>query len=143
VQIGPRPAQKFPWGAKPTLYEEIGGDEKVRALVESFYDIVESESPVLRAMLPVSTSGSRQKLYEFLSGWMGGPQLYLERRGHPRLRMRHGSFPIDTYAAEEWSRCMRLALAANGVSTDLAAYLDRELTNTAIQLRNKSDEGEQ
>jgi truncated hemoglobin YjbI len=57
--------------------------------------------------------------------------------------MRHGSFPIDTYAAEEWSRCMRLALAANGVSTDLAAYLDRELTNTAIQLRNKSDEGEQ
>ena len=136
-QISPRPAQKYPWGSKATPYEEIGGDERVRALVESFYDFVEAESPVLRAMLPTDMSGSRQKLYEFLSGWMGGPQLYFERRGHPRLRLRHMPFPIDTHAAEEWTRCLRQALSATDVSSDLAAYLERELGNTASQLRNK------
>jgi hemoglobin len=136
-QIGPRPAHKYPWGPKATPYEEIGGDEKVRSLVETFYDIIEAESPVLRAMLPSDMSGSRQKLYEFLSGWMGGPQLYFERRGHPRLRLRHMPFPIDTHAAEEWTRCMRQALSAVEAPLDLAVYLERELGNTATGLRNK------
>ena len=138
-QIGPRPAQKYPWGAKATPYEEIGGDEMVRSLVEKFYDIIETESPVLRAMLPSTTSGSRQKLYEFLSGWMGGPQLYLERRGHPRLRLRHMPFPIDTHAAEEWTRCMGQALSAVEAPFDVAIYLERELGNTAQELRNQPE----
>jgi hemoglobin len=138
-QIGPRPTQRYPWGAKATPYEEIGGDQRVRSLVEKFYDIVEAESPVLTAMLPSDTSGSRQKLYEFLSGWMGGPQLYFERRGHPRLRLRHMPFPIDTHAAEEWTRCMRQALSAVEAPLDLALYLERELGNTARGLRNKAE----
>ena len=138
-QIGPRPAQKYPWGAKATPYEEIGGDENVRSLVEKFYDIVEAESPVLRAMLPSDTSGSRQKLYEFLSGWMGGPQLYFERRGHPRLRLRHMPFPIDTHAADEWTRCMGQALSTVEAPPDLAVYLERELGTTARGLRNQPE----
>ena len=138
-QIGPRPAEKFPWGSKPTPYEEIGGDARVRTLVDTFYDIVDAESPVLRAMLPDDMSVSRQKLYEFLSGWMGGPQLYFERRGHPRLRLRHVPFPIDTHAAEEWARCMSQALAAVEAPTSIRTYLERELGNTAMGLRNTPD----
>lgn len=135
----PRPGEKFPWGSKPTPYEEIGGDARVRALVDTFYDIIDVESPVLRAMLPSDMAISRQKLYEFLSGWMGGPQLYFERRGHPRLRLRHARFPIDTYAAEEWARCMSEALTAIGAGESLRTYLERELGNTAHGLRNTPD----
>jgi len=138
-QIGPRPSHKFPWGSTPTPYEEIGGDASVRALVDTFYDIVDAESPVLRAMLPADMSISRQKLYEFLSGWMGGPQLYFERRGHPRLRLRHMPFAIDTHAAQEWARCMSQALAAIGATETVRTYLERELGNTAHGLRNTPD----
>ena len=138
-QIGPRPTHKFPWGSTPTPYEEIGGDARVRALVDTFYDIVDAESPVLRAMLPADMSISRQKLYEFLSGWMGGPQLYFERRGHPRLRLRHTPFPIDTHAAEEWIRCMSQALTAVDAPDSIRSYLERELGNTARGLRNTPD----
>jgi hemoglobin len=117
----------------------MGGEVRVRALVDTFYDIVDAESPVLRAMLPADMSNSRQKLYEFLSGWMGGPQLYFERRGHPRLRLRHMPFPIDTHAAEEWARCMSQALATVDASESIRTYLERELGNTAMGLRNTSD----
>src|SRR5690606_30064062 len=92
-----------PWGDAATVYEAIGGDAAVRRLADAFYDIVEEEAPLLQAMLPANTSISRQKLYEFLSGWMGGPHLYWERRGHPALRMRHAPFPIDDGAATEWA----------------------------------------
>jgi hemoglobin len=138
-QIGRRPTHKFPWGSKPTPFEEIGGDACVRDLVDTFYDIVEAESPVLRAMLPPDMSVSRQKLYEFLSGWMGGPQLYFERRGHPRLRLRHMPFPIDTHAAEEWTRCMSQALTAIDAPVGIRTYLEREWGNTAMGLRNTPD----
>jgi hemoglobin len=135
----PRPKEKFPWGSRPTPYEEIGGDAGVRALVDNFYDIIDAESPVLRAMLPSDMSISRQKLYEFLSGWMGGPQLYFERRGHPRLRLRHIPFPIDTHAAEEWTRCMSKALAAIDAGESIRTYLERELGTIAHGLRNTPD----
>ncbi|HEX9864041.1 MAG TPA: group II truncated hemoglobin, partial [Acidimicrobiia bacterium] len=110
MEIGPEPISAHPWGDAPTPYEEIGGDSSVRALVEEFYDIIDAESPRLRAMLPRDTSTSRQKLYEFLSGWLGGPALYMERRGHPRLRLRHMPFDIGTPEAEEWMRCMAKAI---------------------------------
>jgi hemoglobin len=135
----PRPKEKCPWGSRPTPYEEIGGDARVRALVDNFYDIIDAESPVLRAMLPSDMSISRQKLYEFLSGWLGGPQLYFERRGHPRLRLRHMPFPIDTHAAEEWTRCMSKALAAIDAGKSLRTYVERELGTTARGLRNTPD----
>ena len=111
----------------------------MRALVDTFYDIIDAGSPVLRAMLPADLAVSRQKLYEFLSGWMGGPQLYFERRGHPRLRLRHMPFPINTHAAEEWVRCMSQALAAIDAPKSIRSYLERELGTTAHGLRNKPD----
>ena len=141
MEIGPEPVHAHPWGDAPTPYEEIGGDRSVRALVEEFYDIIEAESPHLRGMLPRDTSTSRQKLYEFLSGWLGGPALYMERRGHPRLRLRHMPFDIGTPEAEEWMRCMAKAIVSVGIDDPAALFLSTELARTATGLRNRPDPG--
>jgi hemoglobin len=141
MEIAPEPSTAHPWGDAPTPYEEVGGDLVVRALVEEFYDIIEAESPGLRAMLPANTSTSRQKLYEFLSGWLGGPSLYMERRGHPRLRLRHMPFDIGTEEAEEWVRCMNQAIVAVGIAGPVATFLSSEMHRTAIGLRNRPDPG--
>jgi hemoglobin len=125
------------WGSEPTPYEAIGGDAAVRALVEAFYDRIEAESPGLRAMLPVDTSTSRQKLYEFLSGWMGGPQLYIEKRGHPRLRMRHFPFAIGAGEADEWMRCMELAMDDVAVTGAVRRFLSVQLALSANHVRNR------
>lgn len=96
----------------PSFYDTIGGEEKVRALVDRFYDLMDElpEASEVRAMHAKSLKASRQKLFEFLSGWMGGPNLYIENRGHPRLRMRHMPFSIGTEARDQWLRCMDQAL---------------------------------
>jgi hemoglobin len=134
----PRPAPEgHPWGPEATPYEAIGGDEAVRALSEAFYDRIEAESPSLRAMLPRNTATSRRKLYEFLSGWMGGPQLYIEKRGHPRLRVRHFPFTIGGAEAEEWVRCMEAAMDDVGVGGELRRFLSSRFAISAEHLRNQ------
>jgi hemoglobin len=125
-----------PWGSLPTPYDEMGGDAGVRGLAEAFYDVVEETSPVLRAMLPETTAESRIKLYEFLSGWSGGPPLYWERRGHPALRMRHAPFTIGCFEAEEWVRCLEEATRRLHFAPDLAGFLVGELGRAALQLQN-------
>jgi hemoglobin len=139
MEIGQPPATKFPWGDGATPYEQLGGDGAVRALVDVFYDEVEATSPVLRKMLPADMSGSRQKLYEFLSGWTGGPPLYWERRGHPALRLRHSPFTIGEFEAAEWARCMRRAIVVSGIRDPLAEFLGSELGRAAVQLRNSEN----
>lgn len=141
MEIAPTPEARQPWGNAASPYEELGGDGAVRTLVEAFYDIVEAESPVLRAMLPKDTTTSRQKLYEFLSGWLGGPPLYMERRGHPRLRLRHTPFDIGSSEAEEWMRCIRKALETVGSGAQVASFLETELSRTAYAMRNRPDPG--
>ncbi len=131
------PGSGKPWGTAETPYEEIGGDETVRAISEVFYDIIERESPVLRAMLPQDTVGSRRKLYQFLSGWTGGPPLYWEEHGHPRLRMRHAPFPIDGAAAEEWGRVMRNAIDSIEMPERAAGFLKQQLSTAALTLINR------
>lgn len=126
-----------PWGDAATPYEELGGDAPVRDLVDAFYDIIEEESPVLRDMLPKNTSTSRQKLYEYLSGWLGGPPLYTEKRGHPRLRMRHLPFPIGPDEADEWMRCFRKAMDRTGVEGPIRDFLDSKLEPLAVHMINR------
>jgi hemoglobin len=126
-----------PWGEDATPYEAIGGDGEVRRLVEAFYDIIEERSPVLRAMLPANTTGSRQKLYEYLSGWLGGPPLYTEKRGHPQLRRRHLPFPIGRSEADEWMRCMREAMDQTGVEGAIRRFLDSKLEPLAHHMINR------
>lgn len=126
-----------PWGEAETPYLEIGGEETVRTLIETFYDIVEAESPVLHNMLPADTSVSRTKLFEFMSGWLGGPQLYQEKRGHPRLRMRHLPFAIGDHEAAEWMRCMTASIDRVGVNPALRTFLIERLNESALHLRNQ------
>ncbi len=136
MDVRPASDNPFPWGAAPTPYEELGGEERVRELADAFYAVIDEQSPVLRAMLPKDLSVSSQKLFEFLSGWMGGPGLYWERHGHPRLRMRHVRFPIDDHAASEWSRCMDAALGRIGAADAVKDFLSEELGKAAQSLRN-------
>ena len=109
----------------------------MRLLVETLYDRIDASAPTLRAMLPKDDSGSRQKLYEFLSGWMGGPQLYIEKRGHPRLRMRHAPFAIRLVEVEEWLRCMTYALDEVGVTGQLRTFLDDRFHDSAHWMQNR------
>jgi hemoglobin len=118
-------------------YDAIGGEAGVRGLVERFYDEMAASSPVLRAMHPADDRESREKLFEFLSGWLGGPQLYMEKRGHPRLRMRHAPFPIDQAAVDEWLRCMEAAIDGEGIGEPLRGFLMQRFTHTANFMRNR------
>ena len=94
------------------LYRRIGGEKMVRAIANSFYDIMDSDPTVqqLRAIHPTNLSLSREKLYLFLVGWIGGPPLYQQQYGHPRLRQRHLPFNIDQNMVSQWLYCMAQAL---------------------------------
>lgn len=126
-----------PWGEAATPYEEIGGEEPVRELANAFYDVIEEESPTLRAMLPTNTKNTRQKFFMYLSGWLGGPSLYEEKYGHPRLRMRHFPFAIGQAEADEWMRCMHLAMDRVGVKGDLRSFLESRLQPLADHMKNR------
>ena len=107
-------------------------------LANVFYDVIDEESPLLRAMLPTSTKKTRKKFAMYLSGWLGGPPLYEEKWGHPRLRMRHIPFPIGTREADEWMRCMRLAMDRTDVAEPLRTFLDERFAQLALHMRNKA-----
>ncbi len=100
----------------PSLYDRVGGEVGIQQLVDRFYDIMDSlpEVEKTRKLHAKSLRGSRRKLFMFLSGWMGGPPLYAEKYGHPRLRRRHLPFTIGTEERDQWMLCMELALIAFG-----------------------------
>lgn len=121
-----------------TPYERMGGEAAVRKLVERFYQLMDTlpEAAAIRALHPEDLSEARDKLFMFLSGWLGGPPLYSERHGHPRLRARHLRFPIDVAASAAWMLCMEQALAETDVDPDLRARLIAALHQTAQHMRN-------
>lgn len=122
-----------------TLYEALGGDAVVRRLVDRFYDHMDvlPDVATLRAMHPADLGESRDKLYWFLSGWLGGPSLYIERKGHPRLRARHLPFVVDQAARDGWMRCMDLALAEVVEDEGLRAGLSDALGKVATHMMNR------
>lgn len=95
-----------------TPYQLMGGETAVRHLANRFYDIMETapEAKALYAMHPLPLDGIRQKFFEFLSGWLGGPALFEQKYGHPRLRARHLPFEVNEQMREEWMFCMNQAL---------------------------------
>lgn len=131
-------AQAQAWGSAASPYEELGGDERVRALVDAFYDRISADA-LMAEMHPDDLTESREKLFEFLSGWLGGPQLYVAKRGHPRLRMRHMPFAIGERAVEAWLGCMRGALDDLGVGGQLRAFLESRFEHTARFMQNRHD----
>ncbi len=124
-----------------TPYELLGGDEQaVRRIVDRFYDLMESapEARELRAMHAPDLGPMRDRLTWFLSGWLGGPSLYIERFGHPRLRARHLPFPIGEAERDAWLACMRDALRDREIDAALSEWLMSQLFGTADWMRNKA-----
>ena len=129
------------FGPSNTPYDAIGGDDNVRALVDTFYDHMDGDEAfrVIRDLHPPDLTTSRQKLYEFLSGWLGGPELYIEKHGHPRLKARHMPFPIGEVERDQWLACMTLALDERQVTGDLRTFLDARFTHVADFMRNRRE----
>ena len=119
-------------------YDHLG-EEGVRRLVDRFYDLMDTlpEAVEVRAMHPRDLRGSREKLFWFLSGWLRGPPLYVERKGHPRLRMRHLPFAVVDAARDQWMLCMNRALDEVVAEPDLRAFLARQLGRVADHMRNR------
>ena len=117
----------------------IGGDTKVRALIDGFYDLMDREPDfyVIRKLHSADLSGSRDKLYMFLSGWLGGPQLYTDKFGHPMLRARHLPFAIGMAERDAWVACMTQATEAVIEDEKLRAWLLEQLFKTADWMRNR------
>jgi hemoglobin len=120
-------------------YERIGGDAKVRALVARFYDLMDAEAAFagIRALHPKDLAGSREKLYLFLSGWLGGPQLYAEKYGHPMLRARHLHAAIGVAERDQWLACMSRAMADVEIEEGLRRELYNAFYKTADWMRNR------
>ena len=123
----------------PTPYQLLGGDAKVRELVERFYDLMELKPAYahLRSVHGSSLVSAREKLYLFLSGWLGGPALYTDRFGHPMLRARHLPFAIGATERDQWMACMIQAMEEVEVPQDLSQALAQAFFKTADWMRNR------
>jgi hemoglobin len=124
---------------KLSHYERIGGAEKVRALVHRFYQIMDElpESFGIRKMHAEDLQNSEDKLFKFLSGWMGGPQLFIQEFGHPMLRRRHMNFAISVAERDQWLLCMNKALQEVVEDEVLRKELATALAGVADHMRNQ------
>lgn len=123
------------------LYELLGGEEGVRTLVDRFYDLMDtsSEAKDVRALHAKSLKQAREKLFMFLSGWSGGPPLYIEKFGHPRLRMRHMPFAIGSRERDQWLWCMNRAVDAGNYHPAVVEHLKQRFSEIADFMRNQDE----
>lgn len=130
--------------SKSSFYEllggEVGGTKKIRNLVETFYDIMSTDPKAagILALHPADLTSSREKLFMFLTGWTGGPQLYTERYGHPRLRARHLPFSIGEAERDQWMYCMLKAMHTLQLDEKLMQKLAEQLYGVADFMRNQA-----
>ena len=127
--------------AQPTPYDLLGGEDGIRRLVDRFYDLMDTapEAATIRALHATSLKASREKLRLFMTGWTGGPQLYVEKYGHPRLRMRHFPFAISSRERDEWLWCMDRALDEHPMPDAVRSMLRERLHALADHMRNRPD----
>ena len=120
-------------------YERIGGENAVRKLVDRFYDLMDQREDVkpLRDLHAKSLRVSREKLFLFLSGWLGGPPLYVEKYGHPRLRQRHFPFTIGVNESEQWLLCINIALDEQIDNDEFRQQLKDAFKNVADHMINQ------
>jgi hemoglobin len=123
----------------PTPFEQLGGEPAVRELVDRFYDLMDMDPEFagIRALHPNVLDSSRDKLFWFLCGWLGGPNHYVERFGHPRLRARHLPFPIASAERDQWLACMARAMSDLGIGQPLFDRLLESFHGTADWMRNR------
>jgi hemoglobin len=128
----------------PTIspFEALGGEAGVRALVNRFYDLIETapEAAALRHVHGPSLDSAREKLTLYLTGWTGGPPVYVERFGHPMLRARHLPFSIGAQERDEWLWCMEHALAEHDMPDEARQFLMTKLRPLADHMRNRVED---
>ena len=127
-------------GAPATsAFDALGGSDAVRALVDRFYDLMDLEPAYagIRRLHPTTLDGSRDKLFWFLCGWLGGPAHYVDRFGHPRLRARHLPYTIGLAERDQWLACMAQAMEERGIDRVLATRVQEAFFNTADWMRNR------
>ena len=124
-----------------TPFEWIGGEARVQALVDRFYDLMDLEPAYaeLRVVHGSVLDDARQKLFWFLCGWLGGPQYYTDRFGHPRLKARHMPFKIGVVERDQWLACMNQAMVETGVPQALRERLNTSFFQTADWMRNQAE----
>jgi hemoglobin len=122
-----------------TPFQWLGGEERVRALTDRFYDLMDLEPAYkeLRAAHGTELTQAREKLFMFLCGWLGGPSYYTDQFGHPRLRMRHMPFAIGIKERDQWVACMDQAMTETHVPIELRERLKNSFFQTADWMRNK------
>lgn len=121
------------------LFDDLGGEPAVRRLVDRFYDLMDLEPgyAALRATHGPTLDSARDKLFWFLCGWLGGPEHYVQRFGHPALRARHLPFAIGLQERNQWVACMSQAMSECGVPEPLREHLDHAFMQTADWMRNR------
>lgn len=130
--------------SQKTPFEQLGGEAAVLALAEAFYDAMDAHEPALAKLHRLDANGKvdpevRHRFGLFLVGWLGGPQTYQERHGHPRLRMRHMTVPVDSTMRDAWLRAMTRAMDTRQVQGAVREYLDARFAEVADFLRNRDD----
>lgn len=131
----------MPSDPTPSVYDQLGGAAGLRALVDRFYALMDTleTAQTIRAMHPADLTGSADKLFDFLSGWTGGPPLFVQKHGHPMLRARHLPYAIDTEAARQWMVCMIKALDEQVHDDTLRESLKHSFVKVAAHMRNTED----
>lgn len=122
-----------------TIYDAIGGAPMIRRIVEAFYPKVQ-DHPLLASLFPEDIAPVMEKQYLFLTQFLGGPQLYSERYGHPMMRARHMPFPITRERVDAWLDCMRRALAETGLDEPLQRLVWERLRGPAYHFINREDD---
>lgn len=122
-------------------FHRLGGEEGCKALAEAFYDAMDAHEPALARLHELDeqgrvSRGMRERFGLFLVGWLGGPQHYMQKHGHPRLRMRHAHFSVDVAMRDAWTRSMQRAMDARGVTGGVRRFLDQRFAEVADFLRN-------
>lgn len=120
------------------IYDLIGGEQKVQELVTEFYRLMDTleEAKGIRAQHGVDLQPAKDKLFDFLSGWLGGPQLFIQKHGHPKLRARHLPFKIGISERDQWITCMFKAMENVGITEPTGTILRSALFRLADHMRN-------
>jgi hemoglobin len=127
----------------PTLspYQRIGGDAAIRKLVDRFYELMDElpETYAARKIHPADLSESGNKFFDFLSGWLGGPQRFIEKHGHPMLRRRHMPYAIGPEERDQWLLCMKMALEETVEDIPLRDTLYAQFVQLGEHMRNRGE----
>lgn len=126
-------------GETITFYEAIGGDATVRALTRRFYQLMDTlpEAARCRAIHPADLSGSEAKFYDYMTGYLGGPPVYVEKHGHPMLRRRHFVAPIGPAERDEWLLCFRRAMEETIENPKLREIIWPPIERLAFHMQNR------